>query len=172
MRILWPEEVAAEIIRNFRHTLDTGEPYFSKDFIKHRANKEQVEGYEWELHRITMPDGTFGVTCYYYDATTLRNAECALQQSKAWPTGQKEALQATFNGAPLAASLSVLARTAVEHVGQEARCGFYIADHERGELRHVVGMSEDFAECVAALRSAQTRRDVGDRSTRVSRSSP
>ena len=27
MRILWPEPVAAEIIANFRHTLETGEPY-------------------------------------------------------------------------------------------------------------------------------------------------
>ena len=29
MRILWPEPVAAEIIGHFRHTLDTGEPYYS-----------------------------------------------------------------------------------------------------------------------------------------------
>ena len=36
MRILWPEPVAAEIIGHFRHTLDTGEPYYSPRFINPR----------------------------------------------------------------------------------------------------------------------------------------
>lgn len=37
MRILWPENVAAEIIKIFRRTLDTGEAYYSKNFINPRA---------------------------------------------------------------------------------------------------------------------------------------
>ncbi len=78
MRILWPEPVAAEIIGHFRHTLDTGEPYYSKDFINPRADVDQTEGYEWELHRITLPDGQQGVICYYFDSTKLREAEAAV----------------------------------------------------------------------------------------------
>src|SRR5262249_41432585 len=81
MRILWPEPVAAAIIKNFRHTLDTGEPYYSKDFVNPRADIDMIEGYEWELHRITLPDGRHGVVCYYYDSTRLRNVEQALKEA-------------------------------------------------------------------------------------------
>jgi PAS domain S-box-containing protein len=81
MRILWPEPVAADIIREFRRTLDTGEPYSSKDFVNPRADTDRVEGYEWELHRVTLPDGRPGVACYFFDATELRAAEAALRES-------------------------------------------------------------------------------------------
>ena len=87
MRILWPEPVAAEIIANFRHTLDTGEPYYSPDFVNPRHDVEIVEGYEWELHRMTLPDGQYGVICYYFDSTKLRAAEAALRDSEQrWAT--------------------------------------------------------------------------------------
>ena len=75
IRILWPEKVAAELINNFRHTMDTGEPYFSRDFVNTRADLDQTEGYEFEVHRITQPDGRHCVVCYYYDATRLRQVE-------------------------------------------------------------------------------------------------
>jgi PAS domain S-box-containing protein len=75
MRILWPEDVAQEIIGHFRHTLDSGEPFQSQDFIRSRSDIDEVEGYEWELHRLNLPDGRFGVICYYYDSTELRNAQ-------------------------------------------------------------------------------------------------
>jgi PAS domain S-box-containing protein len=87
MRILWPEPVAAEIIANFRHTLDTGEPYYSPQFINPRHDVETVEAYEWELHRMTLPDGQYGVICYYFDSTKLRTAEAALRASEErWAT--------------------------------------------------------------------------------------
>jgi PAS domain S-box-containing protein len=82
MRILWPDDVAAEIIAHFRHTLDAGEPYFSRDFVNPRHDAEIVEAYEWELHRMTLPDGQHGVICYYYDSTRLREAEAAVRASE------------------------------------------------------------------------------------------
>ena len=82
MRILWPEPVAAEIIANFRHTLETGEPYYSPRFINPRHDVEIVESYEWELHRMTLPDGQHGVICYYYDSTKLIEAQDALRRSR------------------------------------------------------------------------------------------
>ncbi len=80
MHILWPEPVAAGIIAAFRHTLETGEPYYSPRFVNPRHDVEAVEGYEWELHQITLPDGQRGVICYYFDSTSLREAEEALRQ--------------------------------------------------------------------------------------------
>jgi PAS domain S-box-containing protein len=82
MRILWPEPVAAEIIAHFRHTLETGEPFYSPRFVNPRHDVETVEAYEWELHRLTLPDGQYGVICYYFDSTKLRTAEQALRESE------------------------------------------------------------------------------------------
>lgn len=82
MRIIWPEPLATELIGIFRHTLETGEPYYSRDFISPRGDIDRVESYEWELHRLILPDGTFGVVCYYYDSTELRAAELALRESE------------------------------------------------------------------------------------------
>ena len=90
MRILWPEPVAAEIIGHFRHTLDTGEPYYSPRFINPRHDVEIVESYEWELHRMTLPDGQHGVICYYYDSTKLPRPRrrCArAKRDSAWRCG-------------------------------------------------------------------------------------
>ena len=80
MHTLWPEPIAAEIIGHFRHTLKTGEPYYSPSFINPRADVGVTESYEWELHRMTLPDGQFGVICYYFDSTKLREAEEALRR--------------------------------------------------------------------------------------------
>ena len=82
MRILWPEPVATDIIAIFRHTLETGTPYGSRDFLNPRADVNQTEAYEWELHRVTLPDGQYGVICYYFDSTTLRHTEHALRESE------------------------------------------------------------------------------------------
>lgn len=81
MRIIWPEPVATDCINVFRHTLATGEAYSSKDFVNPRADTGETEGYEWELHRITLPDGRYGVVCYYFDATRLRQAERELREA-------------------------------------------------------------------------------------------
>jgi PAS domain S-box-containing protein len=82
-RILWPEPVAADIIAHFRNTLDTGEPYYSPEFINPRGDIEAVESYEWELHRIALPDGEHGVVCYYFDSSKLRQTQKALQAKEA-----------------------------------------------------------------------------------------
>jgi PAS domain S-box-containing protein len=81
MHILWPAPVADEILAKFRHTLATGEPYRSPPFVSPRHDVGAVEAYEWELHRMTLPDGQYGVICYYYDSTELRRAEASLREA-------------------------------------------------------------------------------------------
>jgi PAS domain S-box-containing protein len=83
MRVLWPEGVAAEIIGHFRHTLETGQAYFSREFVNPRDDVEGVEAYEWELHRMRLPEGQWGVICYYFDSTELRRTQAALRASEA-----------------------------------------------------------------------------------------
>lgn len=79
-------------------------------------------------------------------------AQALLRESEAWLAGQKEAFQAAVGGAPLEASLGVLIRTAIEYAGNDVRCAFYISDPAKGELHHVVGMPETYAECVDGFR--------------------
>jgi PAS domain S-box-containing protein len=74
MRTLWLEDYASELISLFRHTLETGEPHIATERSEHRADRGQIEYYEWQIHRITMPDGRFGVVCYFRDISlTVRS---------------------------------------------------------------------------------------------------
>jgi PAS domain S-box-containing protein len=69
MHTIWPNDFAAEVVEHFRHTLETGEPYFAPTFSEHRHDTQQRESYEWQLQRLVLPDGRHGVVCYFYDAT-------------------------------------------------------------------------------------------------------
>jgi signal transduction histidine kinase/CheY-like chemotaxis protein len=76
MRFIWPEPFATEAIATFRHTLETGEPYHSRDTQEKRGDIEEVEAYDWKIERVNMPHGKYGVVCYFYDLTEqmkLRN---------------------------------------------------------------------------------------------------
>jgi PAS domain S-box-containing protein len=81
MRVLWPEPLASEIVAIFRHTLETGEPYVSDGLVSDRADISEVETYNWQVLRITMPDGRHAVACFYYDTTQLRRAEQELREA-------------------------------------------------------------------------------------------
>ncbi len=65
--ILWPKEYAEDLVRVFRHTLETGEPFFMPERVEQRRDSGRVEVYEWQAHRIPQPDGRFGVVCYFRD---------------------------------------------------------------------------------------------------------
>ena len=75
IHILWRKEFADEVVRVFRHTLETGEPYVSPGQTEFRADRERDEHYEWRLDRILLPDGRFGVVCYFRDISHLVEAE-------------------------------------------------------------------------------------------------
>jgi PAS domain S-box-containing protein len=80
---IWPAPFADEAVAIFRHTLATGEPYHSPDTTEQRADVDIVESYDWQIERVTLPDGSFGVVCYFYDMTPHRRAEAALRESEA-----------------------------------------------------------------------------------------
>ena len=67
---LWDAKYAAEIVRAFRHTLATGEPYTAPERGAYRIDRNTIEYYEWRLDRITLPDGRFGVVCHARDIAT------------------------------------------------------------------------------------------------------
>jgi PAS domain S-box-containing protein len=82
MRILWPEPFASEAIRIFRHTLETGEPYVSQGLTEKRNDIGTSESYEWQVNRVTLADGQYGVVCYFFDTTRLQQAYQAVRESE------------------------------------------------------------------------------------------
>ncbi len=69
MHRIWPKEAADELVRLFRHTLETGEPHGELEYSSKRIDGGGTEYYEWRIHRIPLPDGQFGVVCYFRDVS-------------------------------------------------------------------------------------------------------
>ena len=82
LRIVWEEPFATEAIERFRHTLRTGESFISPPITEQRANIEEIQSYDWQIHRITMPDGTYGVVCYFYDLSEQKQMEATVRASE------------------------------------------------------------------------------------------
>ena len=72
--ILWPQGYAEDLVRIFRHTLETGEPFLMPERVEQRRDSGVVEVYEWQVHRIQQPDGRFGVVCYFRDISNQVSA--------------------------------------------------------------------------------------------------
>lgn len=69
LHTLWSQEYADEILRLFRHTLATGEPYFVPERSELRRDRGVIEIYEWQINRIELPEGRYGVVCYFRDVS-------------------------------------------------------------------------------------------------------
>ncbi|MDP9100516.1 MAG: PAS domain S-box protein, partial [Verrucomicrobiota bacterium] len=82
MHVLWPAAVADELMQHFRHTLATGEPFVSHGFAEVRRDRAVQEYYDWQIHRITLPDGRQGVVCYFIDISAHVLAQQALRRSE------------------------------------------------------------------------------------------
>ena len=79
LRSIWQEPFASEAIARFRHTLASGESFVSSPISEQRADMDVVESYDWQLHRITLPDGSHAVVCYFYDLSEQRRLQDALR---------------------------------------------------------------------------------------------
>jgi PAS domain S-box-containing protein len=67
LHLMWTKEHADEVVRIFRHTLMTGEPYETHECVEQRVDRHAIESYEWRVHRLALPDGRPGVVCYFSD---------------------------------------------------------------------------------------------------------
>ena len=83
LHIVWPRTFASEVLAHFQRTLATGEPYVARGTVQRRADIDAVEAYDWRLERVSLPDETYGVVCYYYDFSERFLWEQRLQQSEA-----------------------------------------------------------------------------------------
>jgi PAS domain S-box-containing protein len=69
MRLLWSKPLADELVRRLWHTLASGESYVGPERIERRPDRISIEYYEWQIHRIPLPEGQQGVVCYIRDVS-------------------------------------------------------------------------------------------------------
>ena len=81
LHTIWPIEASDGLMDRFRHTLQTGESYFQSGFSEIRADSNTKEFYDWEIHRVTLPDGQFGVVCYFLDVSAHVLAQLKIRES-------------------------------------------------------------------------------------------
>ena len=75
VHVLWHQPYADEIVQRFRHTLATGEPFVASDRSEERRDRGVIEYYEWQISRIGLPEGGYGVVCYFRDIAERKQAE-------------------------------------------------------------------------------------------------
>jgi PAS domain S-box-containing protein len=82
IHLLWGKKYADEIVAVFRHTLKTGEPYQTPEWSEHRIDRNVTEYYEWRVDRIPLPEGGFGVVCYFRDISDHVRARITISDSE------------------------------------------------------------------------------------------
>jgi PAS domain S-box-containing protein len=75
LRTIWTEPFATKAIGHFRNTLETGDFFHSRDTTEKRADTGSTESYDWQIERVKLPQGNFGVVCYFYDMTERHRYE-------------------------------------------------------------------------------------------------
>ncbi len=82
IHVLWGREYADELVRLFRRTLETGEPYYAPERIEERRDRGVTEYYEWQINRIPLPAGGYGVVCYFRDISASVSARQKIAESE------------------------------------------------------------------------------------------
>jgi PAS domain S-box-containing protein len=82
IHILWNREYADELVSIFRHTLQTGESYATTERTEYRIDRHRTEYFEWRLDRIPLPDGRYGVVCYFRDIADQVQARARIGESE------------------------------------------------------------------------------------------
>lgn len=82
MHILWSKRHAAEIIGGFRQTLVTGATHLVPEFNEMRQDRGRRECYEWQVNRMSLSEGRYGLVCYFRDISVRKQSEEALRKTE------------------------------------------------------------------------------------------
>ncbi|HEY6924170.1 MAG TPA: PAS domain-containing protein, partial [Steroidobacteraceae bacterium] len=138
LQILWPKTYADEVVRLFRQTLETGQPYFMPERIEERRDIQKTEVYEWQINRIPLPDGRPGVVCYFRDLSQRVRARHALEAADRQKNEFLAMLAHELRNplAPIHSSGELLARMLTEN--EHARAAVAIIRRQVSHLRRLV----------------------------------
>ena len=151
LNFIWPDPFASEAIARFRHTLATGDSYQSPSFREHRADINIEEAYDWRIERVTLPDGTYGAVCYFYDLSERQRWEAALSESRDALTQANDRLET--NVAARTAELSIANAFLTDEIAQREATMAALAQAQNLEAlgRLTSGIAHDFNNIVAAI---------------------
>jgi PAS domain S-box-containing protein len=143
LHILWPKTYADEVVRLFRHTLETGQPYFMPERIEERRDIHKTEVYEWQINRIPLPDGRPGVVCYFRDISQRVRARHSLEAADRQKNEFLAMLAHELRNplAPIRSSGELLARTLTEN--EHARAAVAII---RRQVSHLTRLVDDLLD--------------------------
>ena len=114
MRMRWPQEHADEILNRFRHTLETGEPYIVSEWNRWSSQDGDRTTYEWQINRIPLPEGGYGVVCYFRDITDRKRIEERERQMTAEAVAATAKFRAVFEQTPVFAGIMALDGTIID----------------------------------------------------------
>jgi PAS domain S-box-containing protein len=160
MRRFWERQYADEIIAIFERTLATGEPHFVPERIEKRADSQKVEAYEWQTSRIPLPEGEFGVVCYFRDISPQVRTRLQLEDADR----QKDEFLAMLAHelrnplAPIRTASELLKRT--PQPDERAQTAIDIVKRQVNHLTRLVDDLLDISRITRA-RIELKRRDVG-----------
>ena len=151
LNFIWPDPFASEAIARFRHTLATGDSYQSPSFREHRADINIEEAYDWRIERVTLPDGTYGAVCYFYDLSERQRWEAALSESRDALTQANDRLET--NVAARTAELSIANAFLTDEIAQREATMAALAQAQKLEAlgQLTSGIAHDFNNIVAAI---------------------
>ena len=82
LREIREPQYAEEVVRIFRHTLTTGESHQATEQARPRREQSATEYYDWRVERIPLPEGGYGVVCYFREVSAEMHARAALQEAR------------------------------------------------------------------------------------------
>ena len=98
MHALRPKARADHIVGVFRRTLETGESYVAAEEERQVPEGGPQQVYEWQVNRIPLVEGRFGVVCYFRDISAQvqarRDAEVARASAESANSAKSEFLAA------------------------------------------------------------------------------
>jgi len=83
LHLMWRKAFADDVVRIFRRVLETGTPHVTAELAEYRVDRRRTEYYEWRLHRIPIPDGRYGLVCYFRDLSAQVSARLVVAEALA-----------------------------------------------------------------------------------------
>lgn len=108
LHLTFPSKQADEIVEQFRNTLSTGQPHFTPEFVR-TCEGAADKFYEWQVHRLPIPNGNFGIVCYLRDTSAqVYSREALIKSEKLAAAGRMAAAIAHEINNPLEAVTNLL----------------------------------------------------------------
>jgi PAS domain S-box-containing protein len=117
IHILWDKDYADEVSSIFRKALETGEPYIMPERAEHRSDRDSIEYYEWRVDRMILPDGGYGVVCYFRDISVQVQARLEVEKGREAARESEARLAAAFESVP--AGVAVIDTTGMAVLANE-----------------------------------------------------